>query len=67
MYTTSAPGRLQQLAMEWLSLRSSAVLEVPSAVVEQESNFLLNPEHPDFSSIEIGPRRPFKLDPRLIT
>jgi RES domain-containing protein len=62
-----APGALQQLGMEWLSLRSSAVLEVPSAVVEQESNFLLNPEHPDFSSIEIGPRRPFKLDPRLIT
>lgn len=62
-----APNALQQLGMEWLSLRSSAVLEVPSAVVEQESNYLLNPEHPDFSSIEIGPRHPFKLDPRLIT
>jgi RES domain-containing protein len=62
-----APVELQQIGAEWLDSRESAVLEIPSAVVEQEVNYLLNPEHEDFRSIDIGEPRPFKLDPRLIT
>jgi RES domain-containing protein len=43
------------------------VLKVPSAVTLVEFNYLLNPEHRDFASIEIGDPQPFKLDYRLIT
>jgi RES domain-containing protein len=62
-----APPELQQIGADWLSSRGSAVLEVPSAVIEEETNYLLNPEHDDFRLVEIGQPRPFKLDPRLIT
>ena len=61
------PRFLQDIGYEWVISRSSAVLEVPSAVIEQEINYLLNPEHPDFASIDFGEPRPFTIDPRLLT
>jgi RES domain-containing protein len=62
------PSPLGLLAMgdAWVASRSSAVLEVPSDVVESESNYLLNPEHPDFASLLIEPLRPFAFDRRLL-
>jgi RES domain-containing protein len=38
---------------------------VPSVVVPSESNFVLNPAHPDFAHIRIGPAVPFPFDVRL--
>ena len=61
------PPRLQQIGNEWLASRASVVLAVPSAVIEAEMNYLINPEHPDFASVDVGEPRPFRLDPRLIT
>lgn len=62
-----APPRLQALGDAWIESRSSAVLQVPSAVAPFEFNYLLNPEHPDFRSIDFGQTRPFQLDYRLLT
>lgn len=62
-----APVELRQFGDEWARNRVSAVLKVPSAVTLVEFNYLLNPEHRDFKSIEIGESRPFTLDYRLIT
>lgn len=45
--------------------RPTPVLQVPSALIESESNYLLNPAHPDFQRITLGPERPFTFDPRL--
>jgi RES domain-containing protein len=42
----------QETGDEWLMLQRSAVLAVPSVVVHQEWNFLLNPDHPHFRIIE---------------
>lgn len=49
----------------WLRQARSAVLEVPSAVVPSETNYLLNPNHPDFRRIRIGRPLPFMFDPRM--
>ena len=62
-----APAALQQIGNEWLRSRSSAVLCVPSAVLDTEINYLLNPEHDDFRSVDVGLPSPFSLDPRLLT
>ena len=64
--TSPAPPALQELGDAWLIHASSAVLEVPSAVIETESNYLLNPEHPDFARIEVAEAVPFALDLRLL-
>ena len=61
-----APIALKQLGDAWLAGRRSAVFEVPSAVIETESNFLLNPDHADFVKIDIRDLVPFSLDLRLL-
>jgi RES domain-containing protein len=60
------PPALQEIGDEWVQSRRSAVLEVPSAIVGEESNYLLNPAHPDFPRIVIEEPHPFDLDPRLL-
>jgi RES domain-containing protein len=60
-----APLALRQFGDEWVNRRSSAVLSVPSAITG-ETNYLLNPHHPDFTQIVISDPRPYALDPRLL-
>ena len=55
----------REIGDAWVAAGSSAVLQVPSATVPAERNFLLNPAHPDFSKLRIGKPRPFRFDPRL--
>lgn len=62
-----APVELRRFGDAWARDRESAVLRVPSAVTRVEYNYLLNPEHSDFGSIDIGSPRPFSLDYRLFT
>jgi RES domain-containing protein len=57
-----APSELQRIGEEWAQSQRSAVLEVPSVIVELEINYLLNPAHPDSSSVVIGEPEPFTFD-----
>jgi RES domain-containing protein len=62
-----APPMLQQLGSEWILNASSAVLSVPSAVIPEERNYLINPEHEHFRSVDVGVARPFEIDLRFLT
>jgi len=54
------PGRdTQSIGDDWAREARSAVLAIPSAIIPQETNFLVNPVHPDFAKIEIAPPEPF--------
>jgi RES domain-containing protein len=64
--TYPAPSDLQRIGDEWVWSQRSALLEVPSVIVVRESNYLLNPAHPDFSSVVIGEPEPFTFDVRLL-
>ena len=55
----------QGIGDRWLDEAPSAVLRVPSVIVPAESNYLLNPRHPDFGQIEIGEMQELRVDPRL--
>jgi RES domain-containing protein len=49
----------------WLREMRTAVLRVPSIAVNQmESNFVVNPRHPDFSRIGHEKPKEFRFDPR---
>jgi RES domain-containing protein len=50
---------------EWARQRRSAILLVPSALVPQEANVLINPAHPDAARIIVGPEVPLVWDRRL--
>lgn len=60
-----APEQLPLLGSRWAQSLETAVLAVPSAVVPQETNYVLNPRHPDFLEIAVGEPEPFSFDPRM--
>ena len=55
----------QELGAAWLQSQSSVILQVPSAIVPQEKNYLLNPAHPDFNQVVLHAIEDFWFDPRL--
>jgi RES domain-containing protein len=55
----------QPLGAAWYTQRSSAVLRVPSSIIPQESNYILNSRHPEFKRIQIVTREEFGFDARI--
>jgi RES domain-containing protein len=64
--TLDARDALQSIGLAWLQSAQSAVLNVPSAVVPAERNYLLNPLHPHFSRIRFGQPQSLLTDTRLL-
>lgn len=60
-----APMELRRIGDEWLERAECPVLRVPSALLPQEFNFLLNTRHPDFQQLKFGDPIPFRFDPCL--
>lgn len=50
----------------WIREGRSALLRVPSALVPEEGNLLINPTHADAARIAATAARPFAFDPRLL-
>lgn len=53
------------LGSQWLKASKSLALVVPSAVIEVETNILLNPEHPNSNQVKEVQRLAFRWDERL--
>jgi len=60
------PPSATEIGDLWVRESRSAVLELPSVIIQAEPNYLLNPAHPDFKKIVIGKPVPFAFDPRLL-
>ena len=63
-----APSPPEALALgdDWISSQRSVVLQVPSVIVPDENNYLINPNHPDFPKLKIGTPESVSLDTRLL-
>lgn len=61
------PAAVQDLGTAWANAATSAVLKVPSVVIEHEWNYVLNPRHSDFKKIRWESAVPFSFDPRLLS
>ena len=55
----------QLLGRKWLTEAFSAILKVPSVVIKIEHNYLINPNHPDFSKIILSGIEDFNFDKRF--
>lgn len=64
--TIGARDVLHAIGQAWLQDMQTAVLNVPSAVVPAERNYLLNPRHPDFARITLGEPQSLQTDTRLL-
>jgi RES domain-containing protein len=49
----------------WAREGRSLVLHVPSALVREERNAVINPAHPDFGRVRLHVERDFQYDPRM--
>ncbi|WP_085905442.1 RES family NAD+ phosphorylase [Kiloniella majae] len=50
---------------KWLLKGKEAALEIPSAIVRNEYNILINPTHPECTGLKILEKTDFYYDPRL--
>lgn len=55
----------QFIGDDFVNSGSAAVLKVPSCIVPQEYNFLINPNHPDSSRIKVISETKMNFDPRI--
>ncbi|MEO7964748.1 MAG: RES family NAD+ phosphorylase [Gemmatimonadaceae bacterium] len=64
--TSPVPPEVQAIGDQWVRSHESVILRVPSVVIGAESNFLINPAHPDFRHFAIEHVEAFSFDARLI-
>lgn len=63
--TYPAPEALADMGSGWARASGSLLLKVPSALVDEEFNFLINPNHPDFKRVKFSKPKKLILDKRL--
>ena len=65
--TLSAYPALQKIGNDWYESMETLVLKVPSAVIPNEFNFIINLEHPDFKDhIKLIRAEDYFWDDRLL-
>lgn len=55
----------QSIGKQWVEKQESCILQVPSSIIPDETNILINPDHPEFGQISINQIRKFSFDERL--
>lgn len=55
-----------EIGDRWLAAGEGLALIVPSAVLREERNVLINPRHPDAAQVRLVDSRPFIFDIRLL-
>lgn len=61
----SSPAELKTLGNQFIKETKYLMMKVPSSVVPEEYNYLLNPWHPDINKVKIRNNHPFSFDDRL--
>ena len=60
-------SRLQEIGMKWYEEQQSLLLKVPSVLIPNEYNYVINTEHPDFkTNVRLIRQEEFFWDDRLI-
>ena len=59
------PDSTQTIGTAWALKKESILYKVPSTIIREESNYLINPLHPDFKKLSIGNAQKFAFDPRI--
>ena len=65
-WTAPLDSGCMSLGDTWLDRAQAAVLRVPSAIVPEECNYLINPLHADAARITVKDTRAFEFDERLV-
>lgn len=55
----------RKIGDEWIKNGNSLLLRVPSSIIRDETNVLINPNHPEFKTVEVTDIGDFEFDKRL--
>lgn len=61
-----APGATRAVGDRWLEAGDHAVLRVPSVVLPESDNYVINAAHPDASALRVQTVAPLLLDNRVL-
>jgi len=65
-WNRNPPARsTQYLGDDFLKENKYLILQVPSATVTGDYNYIISPAHPDFTSVKVIMTEPFEFDSRL--
>lgn len=59
-------AQFNEIGDKWLKSNKSVLLKVPSVIIIEEFNYLINPLHKDFHKIKIEEIKTFDFDRRLV-
>ncbi|RNL54924.1 RES family NAD+ phosphorylase [Pedobacter jejuensis] len=55
----------QKIGSDWIKGNKTAILRIPSSIIQDEYNYLINPNHIDFEKITLTNVKPFLFDVRI--
>lgn len=55
----------QMIGDTWYKKNENCILEIPSVIIQAESNFVINPSHPDFKKVKLIGVESFSFDQRV--
>lgn len=55
----------QQMGDIWLQNNAELVMLVPSVIIPEACNAVINPNHPDYNQVTLSIYRPFEFDDRM--
>lgn len=64
-YTPENYNLCRVIGDKWIEERRSLLLKVPSAIIRDEYNVLINPDHPEFEKVAVDGIIDFEFDRRL--
>lgn len=64
---TNDPDSTAEMGTAWLTSGSTALLCVPSAIVPETNNYLLNPRHDQAAKVKVLWNRDYPWDKRLLS
>jgi RES domain-containing protein len=63
--TDPAPESAKAIGDQWVKHADSLILKVPSTIVSDIPNYIINPYHPDLNKLNIIGPIPYPIDPRI--
>ncbi|NQY07076.1 MAG: RES family NAD+ phosphorylase [Flavobacteriaceae bacterium] len=64
--TVPPPKRLKDIGYHWIKRQEHLILKVPSTIVKEENNYIINPFHKDFSKVKLLETLSFEFDSRIL-
>jgi RES domain-containing protein len=61
-----APGSAQAFGRSWLEAAEQLLLLLPSAIIPESTNAMINPRHPAYEAVKLEVVRDFSFDARMM-